>query len=177
MPRTFSRPKGRVDYVVNRGSRNGIKPKRVVIHTTQSHNRPGRGDVDAVHAWFDNPDSKASAHVIVDAEGHSTTCVPDNEKSWTQAAYNPDSLSIELVGWAGWAESNWKQADRGLRKAAKFAAYWCREYNIPVKRPNGICGHADLGARGGGHWDPGPKFPWKRFLGYVRYYKRFGWKQ
>jgi len=28
----------------------------------------------------------------------------------------------------------------------------------------GVCGHVDLGAAGGGHWDPGPDFPWDNCL-------------
>ena len=173
--RTFDRPAGRVAIVRNRSSRNGAKPCRVVVHTTESHNRPGRNDVDSVHSWFDNPAAQASSHVIIDMEGHSTTCVLDQDKAWTQAAYNPTSLSIEFIGIA--AGNEWRLA--GLKKGAKFTAYWCRKYDIPVKWSSvrGICGHKDLGAAGGGHVDPGPNFPRARFLALVRYYKAFGWVQ
>jgi hypothetical protein len=27
-----------------------------------------------------------------------------------------------------------------------------------------VCGHVDLGAAGGGHWDPGPAFPWAQVV-------------
>lgn len=176
MARNFSRPDGRVDPVVNQSARS-TPIQRVVIHTTESHDRPGRADVDGVHAWFDNPASQASSHVIVDADGHSTTCVPDDRKAWTQAAFNSGSLSIELVAWASTPRYKWLKRDRQLRKAAMFTAYWCRKYDIPVKRTagRGICGHVDLGADGGGHHDPGPGFPWDRFFKYVREYSREGW--
>lgn len=176
MARTFSRPEGRTAYVRNYSQRMvGQKPVRIVVHTTESHNRPGRGDIDSIREWFDNPASQASSHVVVDMEGHSTTCVPDTSKAWTQASYNSTSLSIEFVGVA--AGNEWTLA--GLKKGAKFAAFWCRKYGIPVKWSvsNGICGHKDLGEAGGGHVDPGPKFPKLRFLALVTYYKRFGWVQ
>lgn len=174
--RTFARPEGRIDYVRNRSSRSGnAKPVRVVMHTTESHNRGGRSDVDAIRDYFNNPSVQASSHVIVDMEGHSTTCVPDDEKAWTQAAYNSTSLSIEHIGTS--AGNEWTLA--GLKKSAKFTAYWCRKYDIPVKRSvsHGICAHSDLGAAGGNHNDPGPNFPWKRYLLLVAYYKRYGWVQ
>lgn len=173
--RTFARPEGRIDYVCNSSSRGGSTPIRVVLHTTESHNRRGRGDVDSIHKWFDTPAAQASSHVVIDMEGHSTTCVADSGKAWTQAAYNPSSLSIEFVGVA--AGNEWTLA--GLKKGAKFTAYWCRKYGIPVtwRVHHGICGHKDLGVAGGGHVDPGPKFPKRRFLALVRYYKRFGWVQ
>lgn len=176
MPRTHNRPGGRVHLVRNRSSRNGVKPVRVVIHSTESHNRPGRGDVDSIRDYFDNPAAQASSHVVVDMEGHSTTCVPDEQKAWTQAAFNSTSLSIEFIGIA--AGNEWRVA--GLKKGAKFTAYWCKKYDIPVRRvkspdQSGICGHIDLGGAGGGHSDPGPNFPWVRFIGMVRYYKVRGW--
>ena len=188
MARTFARPEGRVDYVVNRSSRRTASPRIVVIHTTESHNRPGRGDVDSIHAWFDNPSSSASSHVIVDDEAHSTTCVPDEDKAWTQAAFNPVSLSIELIGWASTSRYQWLKKERQLKKAAKFTAYWCRKYGIPVQRAvvnsnsasvvkGGITGHGSLGQAGGGHTDPGDGFPWDRFLRYVSYYVKNGWVQ
>lgn len=188
MARTFARPRGRVDYVVNRSSRRGVRPKLIVIHTTESHDRPGRSDVDGVHSWFNNPRSSASSHVIVDEEAHSTTCVPDAEKAWTQANYNPHCLSIELIAFASTPRWRWLKRERQLKKAAKFTAHWCIKHSIPAVRgqvsPNvvnvikpGIIGHAQMGRAGGGHHDPGQGFPWDRFMRYVAYYRRHGWKR
>ena len=45
----------------------------------------------------------------------------------------------------------------------------CAHFGIPKVRltaaqaqagGTGVCGHVDLGSAGGGHWDPGPDFPW-----------------
>src|SRR5512133_3570684 len=130
--RTFQRPAGRVDYVRNRSSRRGAKPDHIYMHTTESENRTGRSDVDSIRAWFDNPASQASSHVIIDAEAHSTTAVPDAEKAWTEAAFNSNGLSIELVGRAAQTPRDWLKREKQLRKAAKFVAYWCKKYDIPV---------------------------------------------
>lgn len=186
MARTHERPTGRIDYVRNRSSRSSAKIRAVIVHTTESHDRPGRGDVDSVHAWFDNPKSKASSHVIIDAEAHSTTCVPDSEKAWTCAAYNRATLNIELIAFADTPRWRWLKRTRQLKKAAKFTAYWCREHKISVRRAafadgqvtrDGIGGHSELGQAGGGHHDPGDGFPWDRFMRYVSYYVDNGWKQ
>jgi N-acetyl-anhydromuramyl-L-alanine amidase AmpD len=178
--RHFTRPAGRIDFVRNRSDRRGSDVDLIVIHTTESHERPGRGDVDSIHAWFDNPASQASSHVIIDAEGHSTTCVPDAEKAWTCAAYNSRSLNIELIGWATTSRWQWLKQDRQLRKTAQFVAYWSAAHGIPLTRvanavQSGVCGHMDLGLQGGGHHDPGEGFPFDRLIRYAKYYKKNGW--
>ena len=186
--RTFARPRGRVDYVRNQSERHGNRIRGIVIHTTESHNRDGRSDVDSIHAWFDNPNSGASSHVIIDAEGHSTTCVADSKKAWTCAAYNSQTLNIELVGFAAYDAADWVRYEDGIKKAAKFGAFWSRRFDIPVR--DGVCDnryaqitergfftHSDFGSAGGGHTDPGKSFPMTRYLKAVRYYAKNGWVQ
>lgn len=182
--RSVRRPEGRIDYVVNRSSRRGVEPSVIFIHTTESHDRPGRQDVDSIHAWFDNPASGASSHVIVGDGGESTTCVPDEEKAWTQVRFNPVGLSIELIGWASTPRWRWLKREKQLNKAAKFMAYWSKKYDIPLRRGSayageitktGVLAHSDLGAAGGGHHDPGPGFPMDRLIQKALYYKSHGW--
>ena len=57
--------------VRNQSSRNGVAPRIIVLHSTESDNRDGLADLRAVAGWFDNPKAQASSHVIVDAEGNS----------------------------------------------------------------------------------------------------------
>jgi peptidoglycan hydrolase-like protein with peptidoglycan-binding domain len=152
--------------VRNQSSRNGIRPRVIVLHTTESHNSAGAGDLLALADWFDNPNAQASSHIGNDAEGNDIRMVPDERKAWTQAAFNSLALSIEQVG----------QADQGswpvpqLDNTAKWVAHWSRKYGIPLTHStsNGVCQHSDLGAAGGGHHDCGPDYPFATVLQLAR---------
>lgn len=143
-------------------SRGGVKPRLIVLHITVSHNRPGNADVKAIADYFGRLSTQASSHLIVDAEGNSCRCVPDSAKAWTQAAYNPQSLSIEQVEYADKPRSAWLSENaKGLDETAKFVAAWSVQYGIPLRlgTSSGVCQHRDLGAAGGGHVDCGPNYP------------------
>lgn len=67
-----------------------------------------------------------------------------------------------------------------LRIAAEDIARLCLAYDVPIRRirkdairrgAKGLCGHVDMRDAFPGstsHWDPGPFFPWRRFLRMVR---------
>lgn len=159
--------------VYNQSSRNGVKPKVIVLHSTESHNRPGTSDLESIASWFNNPAAGSSSHVVNDAEGFSAQLVPDSRKAWTQAAYNPQSLSVEQIGFA--SQSSWPLAQ--LRNTAKYIAYWSKKYGIPItsSTTHGVTLHSRLGAAGGGHHDPGNNYPFERVLELARDYKANGW--
>jgi hypothetical protein len=143
-------------------SRGGVRPRLIVLHITVSHNRPGSGDVKAIADYFGHLSTQASSHIINDAEGNDCRCVPDEAKAWTQAAYNPQSLSIEQVEYADKPRAAWlKDNAKGLENTALWVAYWSVKYGIPLRKStsNGVCQHRDLGAAGGGHVDCGPGYP------------------
>lgn len=143
-------------------SRGGVKPRLIVLHITVSHNRPGSGDVKAIADYFGRLSTQASSHIINDAEGNDCRCVPDAAKAWTQAAYNPQSLSIEQVEYSDKPRAQWlKDNAKGLENTALWVAYWSVKYGIPLRlsTSSGVCQHRDLGAAGGGHVDCGPGFP------------------
>lgn len=73
----------------NQGSRNGSAIKRIILHYTTA--REPEGSV----AWFLDPDSKVSAHYIVDRKGKVWQVVHDSDKAWHAGADNPDSIGIE----------------------------------------------------------------------------------
>jgi hypothetical protein len=160
---------------VNQSSRGGAKPRKIVLHITVSHNRPGLGDIDAILNYFDQPSTDASSHIINDAEGHDARCVEDRFKAWTQAAHNPDSLSIEQVEYADKSTERWrKENKRQLENTAKWIAHWSHLYGIPIKHStsNGVCQHRDLGVAGGGHSDVGPNYPFNFVLERARHYRK-----
>jgi hypothetical protein len=60
-----------------------------------------------------------------------------------------------------------------LENCALWIAEEAAHFGIPLRKLSaseaqggaaGVCGHVDLGASGGGHWDPGPSFPWDRVM-------------
>jgi N-acetyl-anhydromuramyl-L-alanine amidase AmpD len=176
------RPYERVKMnVANQSSRNGVKPRLIVIHDTESHNQAGNADLQAIGNWFDNPAAQASAHVCVDAEGRSACYVPDDRKAWHVVQYNSASLGIEQVGYA--TQTFWP--DDQLKKVAKYCAYWSKKYDIQLQTRGvvsdgnvvsaGVVTHAQLGAAGGGHHDPGDAYPLSRMLYHARWYRKNGW--
>jgi ABC-type cobalt transport system substrate-binding protein len=166
-------PKNLTRIVRSRSSRNGTRIARVVLHTTEGHNRPGVSDLTGLASFFDN--AQASSHLGIDAEGNCIRMVPDAEKAWTQAAYNPGSLSIEQVGFASTSRKEWIQGYHlGLYRTAVALAHWHRKYpQISLSHGlNGVCQHSNLGAAGGGHHDCGDGYPeryvalWARLVYY-----------
>ena len=159
------KPKIVIDHQVrNQSDRGGAAIQLLVLHSTESHNRPGDSDLAAIAAWFDNAASQASSHVVIDADGHSARLVADDRKAWTCAAFNAVSLNIEQIGIA--AEGNWPETE--INECARWLARWSLKHKVPLRRGevsgsrvvrSGVVTHAQLGAVGGGHSDPGSGYP------------------
>lgn len=166
--------------VGNRSSRGGVRPSLIVLHSTESHNRPGVSDLEGLASFFDGP-VQASSHIANDAEGNDIRMVPDEEKAWTQANYNPSSLSIEQIGFAATTRDEWyRGASRQLANSARWIAYWSLKHGIPIRRAwtvaggiqrSGVASHRQLGASGGGHTDPGTGYPFKYVLLLARFFR------
>ena len=148
--------------VRNYSSRNGRTPLLWVLHYTVSPNRPGLSDMDAVAAWFNNPRSQASSHYLIDNEGHCYLLVPESQKAWTQATFNPVSISVEVIN-TGREPSYAGRA--GLRKLARVISDSAARWRIPIRKGavrgctvvrSGIIDHDALGQCGGGHTDIRP---------------------
>jgi hypothetical protein len=93
--------------------------------------------------------------------------------SWTAAQYNSVAVQTELCGFAAWTAADWAAHPTMLANCAAWIAEEAARYGIPLVKLDaaqaqggaaGVCGHADLGAGGGGHWDPGPDFPWGQVM-------------
>lgn len=163
-------------YVSSQSSRNGAKPALIVLHTTEGHDRPGVSDLEGLGAFFDTVD--ASSHVANDRDGNDARYVADERKAWTQAHYNPVSLSIEQIGFARFSRDDWvKDRSAQLRNSAEWIAYWSKLHGIPIQEGEvrnghvvkpGVITHAALGQLGGGHHDPGGGYPLDLVLAMAR---------
>lgn len=161
----------------NKSSRGGVAPSLIVLHSTESDNIPGSiQDLVNLTNYFALSSAQASSHVLTDSDGHSARCVPDGDKAWTQAYYNPWCLSIEQIGRA--ASERW--TDAHVAETARWIARWSKKYGIPIQRGSvsdgtivrpGVVTHKDLSILGGGHVDPGANFPFDRCLELAKKFK------
>jgi len=161
----------------NHSSRAGVAPALIVLHSTESANLPGTNrDLVNIADYLSRPEVKASSHVIVDGDGHSARLVADERAAWTQRAYNRASLSVEQIGRA--ASESWTEAE--VREAARWVARWSKRYGIPLRRAEvhdgrvvraGVTTHRALGELGGGHVDPGDRYPFTRAIELARFYR------
>lgn len=160
--------------------KNRTKPVRLlVIHTAEC----GKTTKAAEHIMSYNQrrDTKVSCHEAVDADSVIAGVRPW-DTAWTQGVVNDYAYSWELAGRAGQSKADWAD-DYNVKMLALLArrvAMVAVCYDIPIKKLTpaavkrgdaGICGHWDI-TRGfevrGGHWDPGPSFPWKTFIADVK---------
>jgi hypothetical protein len=99
--------------------------------------------------------------------------VKRGDKAWTQGNANPYSDSVELCAFAEWSPAEWDAHPHMLEACGRWIREEANHFGIPLVKLSssqaqsggrGVCGHVDLGAAGGGHWDPGPSFPWSKVL-------------
>jgi N-acetyl-anhydromuramyl-L-alanine amidase AmpD len=161
-------------------TRGRVKPiRRIVIHTMEA---PEAAHTAAIVAkWFGGPKApKASAHYCVDHD-EVIRCVADADTAWHAPGANADGIGIELAGTARQTAAQWADmySNGVLVQAAALVADLCEQHKIPIVRIGvdelrsgaaGICGHVDVSRAFGKstHWDPGPNFPWDRFIDMVR---------
>lgn len=132
----------------------------VVIHTTESDNAAG------TLAWFQKPESRVSAHVVIAQDGSIHRCVSDDSAAWHAGAsslhgksnVNHFSLGVEIVGRA--EQTSFPPAQ--LHAAARWVGEKCREYGVPLNR---VVGHVDIAP--GRKTDPGEAWPWREFMLWV----------
>jgi len=166
---------------------------RVVIHATcpdvgfPSASRAGRAVSTA--NYFASPSSGGSAHYVCDIS-ETVQCLSESTIGW-HAPPNPHSLGIEICADGGshasfrvpghaYTREQWlsPQVWPAAEKAAILCRRLCDKYNVPKRKLNasdlkagkrGVCGHADVtdAWHQSDHDDPGPWFPWDRFMAVV----------
>lgn len=148
----------------------------IVIHTMEAHER--NDTAENVARWFAGPSApKASAHYCIDNDSV-VQCVRDEDVAWHASQANGRSIGLEHAGFAKQKPEDWDDpfSRAMLILSAALSARLCLKYDIPVCRltpeqvragRKGFCGHVDVNAAyngGKGHYDPGPHFPWDRYL-------------
>lgn len=150
----------------------------VVIHTMESPEIPKTAR--AVANWFAGPSApQASAHYCVGPD-ETIQCVDEAAVAWHAPGVNTVAIGIELTGRASQTIAQWADAESlaVLERAAQLVAEICARWNIPIARlsvanliqkKRGICGHYDvtMAFHKSTHTDPGPNFPWEKFLARV----------
>lgn len=149
----------------------------VCVHTMEAPEGPATAE--NVASWFAGANApKASAHYNVDADSI-VQSVLEKDVAWHAGPANGWSIGIEHAGYAKQTAIEWEDlySTAMLELSAELVGGICRRYDIPVRKLSaedlragerrGIFGHVDVtnGLTGGkGHWDPGPNFPWRRYL-------------
>jgi len=160
----------------NYSSRGGAKVRLIVLHTAE-----GATTIESLGNFFGSSSSGVSSQVgIDDKAGTIGEYVKRGSKSWTQAEFNPVATSAELCGFAKWSTSEWKSKHATmLDNAARWIAEESKYFGVPIVKLSssqaqgsgrGVCAHSDLGARGGGHTDPGAGFPWSDVIAAAKNY-------
>lgn len=163
--------------------RHGRRPLWIVVHTTEG----GEGPTSAedVAAWFARGERRSSAHFCVDPNSV-VCCVQSVDTAWhvpgrfRGVSVNTLSIGLEHCATARQTVAQWadEASTQELQRGADLAAILCRKWGIPIVRLRrdelrrglpGITGHHDMSEafHPGGHWDPGPNFPWQRYLGWM----------
>jgi hypothetical protein len=159
--------------VHNSGSRPLSHITHIVIHSTEGDTAAGAA------AFFANPQSGGSAHLVVDDRECFRTL--DNELiPFGAPGTNRDGFHIEHAGHASWDRQKWMTHEQTLRRGAFKAALHAKKFNIPLKLLNaddlrhgrsGFVTHATVTSvfpGNQGHTDPGPGFPLDHYMDLVK---------
>lgn len=125
----------------------------------------------------------SSAHWVVD-DCEIVQCVLECDRAWHVGALdaNARSIGIEHAGFASQSPADWadEYSTAVLERSAYLVAKLCVRFSIPMQKltyrelaagGRGIVGHIDCTnafSGGRGHVDPGPSFPWDRYIELVR---------
>jgi N-acetyl-anhydromuramyl-L-alanine amidase AmpD len=155
-----------------------IAPIRaIVVHDMEAPEGPLTAE-NVAH-YFATTDTQASAHICVD-NNSAVRCVADYNTAWAAPGCNADGLQLEIAGYTRQTRAQWLDdySTAALDQAAKVAAAWAANYDIPVRRlthpqlqagQKGFTGHIDVSDvyKRSDHTDPGNDFPWDHFLAAV----------
>lgn len=150
----------------------------IVIHDMEAAEAPDTAE--RVGEYFRHPDKPSSAHIGVD-NNSIVQYVPDSYVAFGAPGANHDGIHVELAGYGRQTTAEWLDAYSiaMLALAADAVAQYCLKFALPPEhltdsqlRNNfrGIVGHDQVSRvyRRSDHTDPGPSFPWARFIAMVQ---------
>jgi hypothetical protein len=148
----------------NYSSRNGIAPKLIVWHLTESPDS-GWSGINGNIAWFSSAAAQVSIHFLIDGKnGDCAYTLPMALKAWHVVSYNSLAIGIEKTG----TESDgYYVKGKARTRIEVLTARIAHTWHIPVRRGavgpgcpqvrrSGIVDHYQLGNCGGGHNDINP---------------------
>lgn len=152
----------------------------IVIHTMEAPEKPKTAR--NVATWFAGPSApQASAHYCIDDQ-EVILCVLECDVAWHAPGVNSRGIGLEHAGYASQTPEEWSDdySNAVLERSARLAAGLARRFRIPIVKLSvgelaaggrGFIGHVDATnafSGGRGHSDPGPSFPYERYLELVR---------
>lgn len=147
--------------------RNGTNARKgIVLHSTESHDRPGTTDVRGVNEYLRS--KGYGVHYVIDGEGNVLRGAYHKDLVYHARGANATHIGIEMVGFARWTVKDWLWDDgvkrKQLQRVAETVAYICDQEGIAIRlaKSNGVSLHSQWPE--GGHTDPGKGFPWRYVL-------------
>lgn len=169
------KPKVQVNRIRFGNVHGRLNPSVVVLHSTESHDRPGTEDVEAVLKYLEDTPEALGVHFVTDKEGNLGQGARINQLVYHAKGANSISVGIEQIGFAH--HTHWNRIDRTpqIEKVAKTLAYISKERGIPLRHSttHGVALHRDFPL--GHHTDPGESYPLSRVLRLARRFKKTGW--
>jgi hypothetical protein len=172
-------------YVQAKGYTDGRSdgpPLWIVMHTMQAHELGDTAESTANYFATLPDDRQVSSHLCID-NNTAIQCVDVYDSAWTvgNRPGNRRGLNYEHAGFAEQTATEWADdySTAMLRLSAQCAVSDVLRFGIPVRRCTvdqlkayepGFTTHNDLRLAFGvtSHTDPGPAFPWSRYLDMVR---------
>ena len=143
------------------------KPLIIVLHSTGA---AGATAFQGAISWLRNPDSKASAHYVVNRDGAMVQLVQTADIAWHAGVakwknyinVNKISIGIEQVHLDG--VGDWP--DTQIQAVAALCALLCRKWGIPTDNLH-IVSHASVARPVGRKVDP-RAYPFDKFFAFLK---------
>ncbi|MFN8671698.1 MAG: N-acetylmuramoyl-L-alanine amidase [Candidatus Sericytochromatia bacterium] len=143
----------------------GIKPSLIVLHHTAPFSSLAK-----VGYFFQDVNSRVSAHFTVGKEGLIIQSVDEKDRAWHAGPstwlgewnVNDYSLGIEILNDG---DSKDPFTEPQYNAVVKLVSYLMKKYNIPISK---VVGHRDIAIPMGRKIDPADNFDWKLVKSKIR---------